>query len=722
MKHGTSTPDLVENDLKTERGGALRVAGQPGIRVATLLILWILYACVGCAPNPAADLPRDLRRALDVPRKKRPNPPDHFTAYGTEYAFAELQNPVRRKILAQLESDPEGARHSYARSVKSGRDLYYRNCVHCHGDLLDGEGLFSLGQTPPPSDFRGKRGIAQVSEPQLFWRIATGGPGLPRDSAPWNSTMPVGAEFLSEDEIWTLIIFLYDRVGEVPKAWNEEIADAAIAMHADSQAARSELSGGELYQSHCSVCHGPTGAGDGPAAAFLYPAPRDFTIGLFKYKVSDSEIQQPLNQDLFRTIKFGLVRTAMPAWRSLLSDAQIRELVDVVKAFDFVGTWAPEDAPDEDFDDEGHYLGKFTSIDERQLAENPVPFSAESVAEGRRHFEETCSPCHGAEGRGSPSASKKLRDDWGARIWPRDLTKPWTWRVTEVADSQEETIRNIFTRLSVGIPGTPMPEHATNVPEDTRWQIANYVYTLRDTTPKPSDSPVVHPLKIEGPLPESVDESIWATVAPMTLVLVPNVLRGGRLFKPLNDSLSVRVVYNDEMIAFLLEMDDRTYSRPGESEAETIRDPALEMHPDAFAVQLPKKGAFTLGPAPDLPLFRHGDDAHQTTIWYWRTESVEPAIPATTLVFDASGIEGELRPRSDDASVSAAGKWVNGRWRVLMKRTRTAVDPRDLAFSDGAIIPVSFASWDGSNGESGARHMLSSWYWLWLPGPTTERP
>ena len=687
-----------------------------------LIIPGILYACTGGFSDRGFDVPSELRGVLEIDWKHRPDPPEYFSAFAKEYAFAELQNPVRREILTEFESDADAARASYARAVEDGRDLYFRNCVHCHGDLLDGDGLFSLGQTPAPTDFRGDRGIARVSEPFLFWRIALGGPGLPREHAPWNSTMPGGAEFLTENEIWSLIIFLYDRVSEVPAEWNEEIADAAFAMHAVSQAARSSQSGIELYQSYCSVCHGPTGGGDGPAAAFLYPAPRDFTTGLFKYKTSDSEIQQPMNEDLFRTIKFGLARTAMPAWGSVLRDEQILELVEAVKGFDFVGTWAPEDAPDEAFDEEGHYLGHFTSVVEAQESDNPVPFSPLSVAEGRRHFEETCSPCHGAEGRGSPSASKKLRDDWGARIWPRDLTKPWTWRVTEVTDSREETIRNIFTRLSVGIPGTPMPEHATNVPEDTRWAIANFVYTLRDTTPTPSASPMIHPLRIEGPLPDSVDESAWARAEPMTLVLLPNVLGGGRLFKPLNDSLTVRVVYSDDEIAFLLEMDDRTYSRPGDDEAEMIRDPALEMYPDAFAVQLPKKGAFTLGAEPDLPLFRHGDDAHPTTIWYWRTESIEPAIPATTLVLDAAGIEGVLRPRPGDTSVAATGKWMNGRWRVLMKRARAAVDAGDLTFSDGMTTPVSFASWDGSNGESGARHMLSSWYWLSLPGPTAERP
>ena len=717
--------DAVAAPAESENVFGLRIDTRRLTSLVALLVPLALFGCAGSAPGDASadasDTHGTAQQLSRTGRPIRPNAPDRFSAFGRRYAFSGLRNPVREGLLAQFVSDPNAARVSYAEAVKAGRDLYFQNCVHCHGDLLDGEGLFSLGQTPSPSDFRGQSGIAQLTEPYLFWRIALGGPGLPRDFAPWNSMMPVGEEILSAVEIWTLVIFLYDRIGEVPRGWSEQTAETALGMHAEAQAARATLSGKELYRSLCAACHGQTGAGDGPAAAFLYPAPRDFTIGLFKYKTSDSETLQPMDEDIFRVIKFGLPRTAMPSWGAHLSDEQIRSLVEVVKGLDQVGTWAPEDAPDSAFDEAGYYQGEFVSFDERQAAKARVPFSEKSVAEGRKHFEENCSPCHGAEGRGSPSASKKLRDDWGARIWPRDLTKPWTWRVTEVAGSREETIGNIFTRLSVGIPGTPMPEHATNVPAQARWHIANYVYTLRDTTPALSDSPVIHALETDSPLPVSVDEPVWATAQPMTMVLVPNVLRGGRLFRPLNDSMTIRVVYNEKEIAFLLEIDDRTYSRPGDPDAETIRDPALEMYPDAFAIQLPKKGAFTLGAAPDLPLFRHGDTAHPTTIWYWRAESVEPAISPKTLVLDAAGAREGPRPRPDDASVSASGKWLNGRWRVMMKRTRVALDPRDLAFTDGEVIPVSFASWDGSNGESGSRHLLSSWYWLSL-GDDRARP
>ena len=39
----------------------------------------------------------------------------------------------------------------------------------------------------------------------------------------------------------------------------------------------------------------------------------------------------------------------------------------------------------------------------------------------------------------------------------------------------------------------------------------------------------------------------------------------------------------------------------------------------------------------------------------------------------------------------------------------------DINFEEGRYIPISFANWDGSNGEAGSKHTLTSWYWLLLP-------
>jgi hypothetical protein len=53
-----------------------------------------------------------------------------------------------------------------------------------------------------------------------------------------------------------------------------------------------------------------------------------------------------------------------------------------------------------------------------------------------------------------------------------------------------------------------------------------------------------------------------------------------------------------------------------------------------------------------------------------------------------------------------------------MKRPRNSDGSPDLIFRKGQFIPVSFANWDGNNGEVGSRHTLTPWFWLLLPYDT----
>ncbi len=93
------------------------------------------------------------------------------------------------------------------------------NCQYCHGDKLDGRGPYADGVDPLPVNFQDVTTIAQLTESYLFWRIATGGPGLSKEATPWKSAMPVWQDFLTEEEIWQVILYLFDYTGHKPRSW-----------------------------------------------------------------------------------------------------------------------------------------------------------------------------------------------------------------------------------------------------------------------------------------------------------------------------------------------------------------------------------------------------------------------------------------------------------------------------------------------------------------------
>jgi hypothetical protein len=114
-------------------------------------------------------------------------------------------------------SNPE----EFRKHVENGRQVYYRNCVFCHGDNLAGTGMFIHGLDPIPTNL--PETIPLLRDTFLFWRISKGGPGLPEEGGPWDTAMPAWEKFLKEDEIWDVILFLYDHTGLRPRA-REEVA------------------------------------------------------------------------------------------------------------------------------------------------------------------------------------------------------------------------------------------------------------------------------------------------------------------------------------------------------------------------------------------------------------------------------------------------------------------------------------------------------------------
>ena len=144
--------------------------------------------------------------------------------------FGSPWKRLARPIATWLEN-PLRARGDMAEHLRTGKRIYYQNCLPCHGDRLDGQGHFAHGFSPAPASFEDNGTIAQLTESYVFWRIAKGGPGLPREGTPWNSAMPKWEDFLTEREIWSVILFLYDQTGWKPRTWEKAAEPGAAGGH-----------------------------------------------------------------------------------------------------------------------------------------------------------------------------------------------------------------------------------------------------------------------------------------------------------------------------------------------------------------------------------------------------------------------------------------------------------------------------------------------------------
>ncbi|MBI3076708.1 MAG: cytochrome c [Deltaproteobacteria bacterium] len=99
---------------------------------------------------------------------------------------------------------------------------------------------------------------------------------------------------------------------------------------APAEAQKGPAGAAQIYEASCAICHGPTGKGDGPAAAKMPVKVGDLADCTAMAKVVDTR--------LFRVIKEGAAAATkgsplMVAWGQKYSDAEIRSLVGYIRGF-----------------------------------------------------------------------------------------------------------------------------------------------------------------------------------------------------------------------------------------------------------------------------------------------------------------------------------------------------------------------------------------------------
>ncbi len=239
-----------------------------------------------------------------------------------------------------------------------------------------------------------------------------------------------------ERQVATVLLAMFGTPDE-PVALPETGLDEA-KLRLASGPVRSDIVGRKngLYREHCAHCHGVTGDGMGPTAAFLNPYPRDYRPGVFKFK-STERADKPTHADLIRILRNGIAGTSMPSF-ALLSEPQIDALVEYLKYLSIRGETelALMRAYFELDDDAKGILPetreflvdetltpiaeKWKSAAAAQIAVPDMPADidlAASIAKGKELFygdKANCVKCHGVTGLGDGQANDY--DDWNKAI------------------------------------------------------------------------------------------------------------------------------------------------------------------------------------------------------------------------------------------------------------------------------------------------------------------
>ncbi|MDO8526588.1 MAG: c-type cytochrome [Deltaproteobacteria bacterium] len=400
----------------------------------------------------------------------------------------------------------------------------------------------------------------------------------------------------------------------------------------DSSSEVSMQRGKALYTVHCASCHGNQGDGKGPAASLLWPKPRDFTIGIFKYRTHRGLI--PTDLDLLQTMKMGIPGSSMPGWDVLKTN-------DWYSILTYFKTLSP----------------KLSS--EKQGAPIDIPeetkTTPESIQEGRQLYEKRgCIACHGPGGKGDGPGAIVLKDVWGDRIAPRDLTEgPLKWG---------NLPRDIYRTLMIGVPGTPMPSYEQTFTKKELWSLVHYIQSIQKPFPKDYDpsNPKRNLLiinKINGKIPMNYKEEAWAKSPKIPVFLKPLWHEPGN-----TEWITVQALHTEEEVAFYLRWADDKADRDSNQN-------------DGVAIQLPMD---KISNPADLPYLGIGSSSQKIDLWQWK-----------------------------DNGVLANGVYDQGEWHVILKRSRAPSNDNKAPLTD--VGYVSFELWDGDQPKHAGPTSFSEW-------------
>ena len=634
--------------------------GLPVFRVACYIIGLLFFL-------PVSALAAELPSTGDMP--------ESITVRGKSVVLKNLKNPLRQDQA------------NLAKNIHAGGEVYFKKCFLCHGDHLDGKGLFGNRFFPPPADFTLPTSIVSLPESFAYWRIMKGGQGLPEKFAPWDSAMPAWENQLKEEEVWKVILYIYAKASEKKNAANPAVPPKPTLKK-----------GKEIYHEKCAYCHGDSGKGDGPSASYSSPQPRNFTKSHIKIR-STAFGKIPTDEDLFERITLGMPGTTMPGW-SNLSASDRWSLVLYLKTL-------------------GRKFKRFVDkgkIHEPVLVPDPPPFSLKSLASGKELFLQNCSGCHGVKGRSDGASTHKVVDIASDSIWPRNLSKPWTFR-------RGHSRKQLFMTLRTGLSTTAMPRFSPRIFNDQQiWDIVNYVQTL-SSPQKPTVKKTINAKKIPGKVPLNPQDPVWKAVEPYFIPLGGQVLSSEKSYFPTVDNIIVKVIHNEDEISIYIHWDDPSHDpiltktapveespapplppelRVDESgNEEAAEEPQAQEFPDALAVQFPA----SLDEDGKRPYFLNGDSRRPVNLWKWQSH------PNNAVEINATGLKQWTAQPRENQSVSSKSAYRYGRYYLVFNRKLTTKKMgNDIQFQKKAKIPIAFNVWDGSQGEEGTKKAISSWF------------
>ena len=213
---------------------------------------------------------------------------------------------------------------------------------------------------------------------------------------------------------WLLVFLLFGGIG------------SAMAGEKHKFVPGETRQGAYIYQNYCAVCHGDKGDGQTRAKNGLNPPPRNYTTPEAAIELT--------RERMIHSVTNGRPGTAMIAWGSELSRAEIEGVVDYIRA-------------------------TFMRLDKNKTAARKQPDSKLMASRGGVLYMQACAMCHGVSGKRATSGNM--------RPPPRDFTLPDA--------AAELTRKRMIASVTNGRPGTAMIGYANQFSKSDIEAIVDFI-------------------------------------------------------------------------------------------------------------------------------------------------------------------------------------------------------------------------------------------------------
>jgi mono/diheme cytochrome c family protein len=214
----------------------------------------------------------------------------------------------------------------------SGKQLYRRFCIGCHGPQGDGNGENAPWIEPKPRDFtaatfkcRSTPTGTLPTDEDLDHAIQRG--FVTTNMPSWNPLTPQQRADLRA------------YIKTFSPRWSGEKPGAAINIPPETNVTiESILHGRELFQKmECWKCHGPAGHGDGPSASTLTDS-KDNPIRPYNFSTGSRFKCGETNRDLYRIFMTGVDGTPMPSFADVIQPNDAWDLVHFLRTLQALRT------------------------------------------------------------------------------------------------------------------------------------------------------------------------------------------------------------------------------------------------------------------------------------------------------------------------------------------------------------------------------------------------